>query len=173
MQLTPPRVDLDPAFPGMLADTAFKRAVSRPVGSDTPIAPGRFVSEDVNGLVQLFGTADCIYSGVAMHDHTLVGSLVPGTTTGSVRGSPLWYKKETMSVLQKAPIWVEVAPGSTLTRNKPVSGVTTAGATTGMATQAGAAGSTPIPRAITTTPVYTLTDGRRVVCVELDAGNAA
>jgi hypothetical protein len=169
MQLAP-KSNYDPAFPGMLADSGYKRTVSRSVGGTANIAPGLFVSEDANALVQLFGTAACVYSGVSQHDHTLVGSVA---LDGSVRTSPVWQPKETMSVLREGSIWVSVATGATLTRNAPVSAVTAATAERGRAIQAGATDSTAIPRCMTTSPIYTLADGRRIIQVELAAGNAA
>lgn len=158
----------DVAYPGMLADTMFKRTVSRSVG-ETAILPGVFVAEDVDGIVQPIGTANTVYSGVSQHDHTLVG--YPTEVNGTNKIVPMWDHTQTMSVLQRGAIWVLLATGSTLTNNQPVSVVTTAGAQRGFATHA-AEGSTVIPNAQTRSKPHTLADGRRIIQVELHAGNA-
>ena len=164
------RANPDVAFPGMLADTMFKRTVSRSVGTTTELVCGIFVSEDVDSLVQDFGTASTVFSGVSQHDHTLVGYQRPD---GSVRTSPVWLKTESMSVLQRGCIWVLLATGSTLTNNQPVSALNTAVAQRGFATHGGAAASAVIPNAMTRSKPFTLADGRRIIQVELHAGNAA
>jgi len=172
MQLTY-RNEPDVAFPGMLADSMFKRTVSRAVGSETPILPGVFVAEDVDGKVFPMGTADTVYSGVAQHDHTLVGrpNILAGGAVGTNRVTPVWQQTEPMSVLQRGAIWVLLATGATLTNNQPVS-VLTSGAQTGYAIQGGAANSSVVPNAQTRSKPFTLADGRRIIQVELHAGNA-
>lgn len=164
------RANPDVAFPGMLADTMFKRTVSRSVGSVASIIPGVFVSEDVDSLVHPFGTASTVFSGVSQHDHTLVGHQRPDNTYRTV---PEWMTTETMSVLQRGAIWVLLATGSTLTNNQPVAALNTAVAQRGYATQVGAADSAAVPNAMTRSKPFTLADGRRIIQVELHAGNAA
>ena len=164
------RANPDVAFPGMLADSMFKRTVSRSVAAAVTIIPGVFVAEDVDSLVQPLGTASTVFSGVAQHDHTLVGYQRADNT---YRTSPEWGPTESMSVLQRGAIWVLLATGATLTNNQPVSALNTAVAQRGYAIQAGAANSVAIPNAMTRSKPFTLADGRRIIQVELHAGNAA
>lgn len=158
----------DVAFPGMLADTMYKRTVSRSVG-EVSIKPGVFVAEDVDSIVRPMGTADTVFSGVAQHDHTLVGYL---GNDGVVKAAPVWEHTQTMSVLQRGAIWVLLATGSTLTNNQPVSVLNTDVAERGYATHAAAANSAVVPNAQTRSKPFTLADGRRIIQVELHAGNA-
>lgn len=160
----------DIAFPGMLADTMFKRTVSRSVAAATTIKPGTFVYENVDSLVVVPGTSGAIFSGVAQHDHTLVGFLNADLTT---RTTPVWRATESMSVLQRGAIWMLLATGSTLTNNAAVSVLTAAGAELGYATHGGAATSSVVPNAQTRSKPFVMADGRRIIQVELHAGNAA
>ena len=168
MQLTF-RDQPDVAFPGMLADTMFKRTVSRSVG-ETPIKPGVIVAEDVDGIVVPVGTASSVISGVAQHDHTLVG--YPTEVNGTNKVVPMWDHTQTMSVLQRGAIWVLLATGSTLTNNQAVAVLNTDVAERGYVTQTGAAASAAVPNAQTRSKPVTLADGRRIIQVEMHAGNA-
>ena len=169
MQLTF-RDSPDVAFPGMLADTMYKRTVSRSVG-DTAIKPGVIVAEDVDGIVVPVGTASSVISGASQHDHTLVG--YPTGAAGTNKVVPMWDPKQTMSVLQRGAIWLLLATGSTLTNNQRVNVLNTAVAERGYVTQEGAAASEALPGAMTRSKPFTLADGRRIIQVELHAGNYA
>lgn len=77
-----------------------------------------------------------------------------------------------MSVLQRGTIWVLLATGSTLTNNQPVSVLNTDVPERGYATHAAATNSAVVPNAQTRSKPFTLADGRRIIQVELHAGNA-
>ena len=92
----------DVAFPGMLADTMFKRTVSRSVG-ETAIKPGVLVAENVDGIVVPIGTADSVFSGASQHDHTLVG--YPTAVAGTNKIVPMWEPTQTISVAPSGFCW--------------------------------------------------------------------
>ena len=162
------------ALPGMLADTSYKRSISRAVGQTDGLLPGIFVYEGkADRKVYLPGTAGAVYAGVTLRDLSLAGFVTAKADNDpSTNGTPkldLKYEKtRAASVLERGAVWVLVATGSTIGNRDAVSCVTT-GAEAGYATT-GTTDAAVVPNAQARGNVETLADGRRIIEVELGAG---
>ncbi len=162
------------ALPGMLADTSYKRSISRAVGQDDGLLPGVFVYEGkTDKKVYAAGTAGAVYAGVTLRDLSLSGFVVATAdnnpaTSGQPKLDLKYEKTRAASVLERGAVWVLVATGSTIGNRDAVSCVTT-GAEAGYATT-GIIGAAVVPNAQARGNVETLADGRRIIEVELGAG---
>lgn len=131
---------MDPAFPGMKADSGDDRVESYPVGA-TPIPFGAVVGTTNKLLGPGPGTK---VRGITLHSHCHPTQYVQG---------------DSASVMRRGLVWAKVAPGGAVTEDGPVK-YSAAGLV-------GNAGANDLPNASFRSGLVTRGDGTTVALVEL------